>query len=80
MVGLHIYKHLRLALRAAASQLQDAKAMPRERALETLGFPFQQCHLSKGRWDDKRKVFLNLILTSKEKPPGCGGDGNLGRK
>lgn len=32
----------------------------------TLDFSCQQCHLSKGRRGDKRKVFLNLIWTSKE--------------
>lgn len=75
-LGPQRYKHLRLASRTAASQWEDEDATPRDKALETLGFSCQH-HLSKGRRGDKRKVFLNLILTSKEKPPGVEATGIL---
>lgn len=58
--------------------MKGGDAGPRKNALETLGFPCQRGHLSKGRRGDQRKVFLNLILTSKGKPLGLEGMGILG--
>lgn len=57
--------------------VKGGDAGPREKALETLGFPCQRGHLAKGRRGNKREVFLHLILTSRGKPRGREGMGIL---